>query len=38
VTPVFVFTTFARDSAGSDGDGEETDPAVLETIKRREPG
>jgi hypothetical protein len=38
VTPVLAETTFARDSAGSDGEGEETDPAVLETIRRRDPG
>jgi hypothetical protein len=38
VTPVLVDTTLARDTAGSDGEGEETEPAVLETIKRRAPG
>lgn len=38
VTPVLVETILARDSAGSDGEGEEIEPAVLETIRRREPG
>ncbi len=38
VTPVLVETTLARDSAGSDGEAEETEPAVLETISRQEPG
>ena len=37
-TPVLVETTLARESAGSDGEGEEVEPAVFETIRRREPG